>query len=744
MYARWFQLLAISLFVTGSSGVAVAAKPAPSFYQAYYLEHAQQDYAAAAELYGRVLNDGVAADTVLRQAREGLARCREELATVDLAGLMPAETFAYVELNNPGAQVSQLLDHLGLLGGDQATAVADQRVAISPKLVNALLGLRGAAVAITGFDPQKHKPTGVVVLHPGNLEVLRGAIETALPVAGSAETVGGYPLYYIHDGEFYVCLSSRLVIASPQKEQITAVLDRLAGRGGPSFANNEAMAEVLAGRQKPLLFLCADAKKAMPLISGLAGDCSELAQARAILDLDSWRSVSAKFGVHDDRVGMDLAIALDRGHHNLIYNLVRTPPVTRETFRGIPHGVVGFLVGAMNERDSRFPPVTGKRGPSSAAVTGLDVGREIFANVVDFSVFALPPAGEPGSGPALPEIAAVIRVHDPAKSELLWTQLLGIASMAAGAPTTDGTVQSIGDVQAKAYRFQDGVTVYVGARRDTLIASTTPAAMQAAVQAADGGSSILEDDDFAAALKQVGDDTSKALFLSPGRILRLAAPHMDNRDRQEIAPFVPLLRSTVVSLMTHESEEKLQLSAGVSGLPDVAPIIAQFIRQEQDEERFRQELRTVRQQHNWDRALELVDARLREGGMDTDLYRTRFDILALGKQDSQAARRCADDLLNRLDDATALNGFSWALLTDKRYQGAYSDVALRFAEKACANTNHGQWALLDTLALAKFEAEHDVDAAIGLQEKAIRLHGGDHQGLQQALQRYQSAREQQH
>ena len=58
----------------------------------------------------------------------------------------------------------------------------------------------------------------------------------------------------------------------------------------------------------------------------------------------------------------------------------------------------------------------------------------VAVTMVGFIVFALPPGTDGRSQQqwSVPDVAAVIRVNDPTRSEALWTQILGIASMAAG------------------------------------------------------------------------------------------------------------------------------------------------------------------------------------------------------------------------------------------------------------------------------------------------------------------------
>lgn len=223
-------LIGMLVVLAGTTGIARAESAEDKFYRAFYLEQAGGDWAAAAELYQEIASDHQADPELRSQAKAHLAICREELASGDFARLMPPEAWAYVEIKRPGDQFLKLLNELGLLAeADRIPTKGERRIAISPALIREGLGIRGAAVAITGFNPLKQVPSGVLVFHPGDLEVVRGLIETALPIGGQAtEPIEGFATYQV-EGKAFVTLTSRLVVVSSERSQIKGVLDRLSG-----------------------------------------------------------------------------------------------------------------------------------------------------------------------------------------------------------------------------------------------------------------------------------------------------------------------------------------------------------------------------------------------------------------------------------------------------------------------------------------------------------------------------------
>ena len=733
-------VIAVALLCPLSSSLAIAGDAQDVYYQAYFLEHEKGDYAAAAKLYSQVaaLRD---VDAELKsQAQARLAACREELASSDLLRLMPPDALAYAELNRPGEQVGRLLESLGLLAGDkpQLKPGAGRRIAVSPVLLEELLGLRGVAVAITGFDPRSEMPSGVAVINPGNLQVLRGVLESALPAAAeTVESTRGRQTFFVSDAHLYVCLTSRLIIASPDRNEIDNVLGRLDGTVKESLATVRDLPEVFAQRDDSMVFFCVNTRKIMPLIDKMHGGSGDLAKARAILDLDSLRWITGRAGVNGDGVFIELAARMDAGHHNLAYNIVRTPPISSETLASVPKGAAVFVAGALSEPGTQYRRPADEGG-GRPTVTGLDIGREFFANVKDFAIFALPPKGDGRSeGPPIPDVAAVIRVHDSSRSEALWTQILGIASMAAGAPTSDGKTENIGGIDATAYQFPPGVTILVGTNDDKLFIATTREALRRAGAAGKRGGSILTDEAFASSLSNRGENASKVAFVNPGRCLQIGRQFMGEGERQKTEPFVDLLSRTIVAVLTNESNQELRISAQVSGLPDIGPLVSGLIEREAHAARGRHESRSARRSGERDDAIEGVTHSIVDGGDPQD-DRQRFEALARDPAKREAALELGERIAKSIaDNPRELNNFAWELLTNDQYRNQFDAYALRLARKSCERTDHNDWASLDTLALASYRAGQ-IDSAIEFQKKAIELQSCDE--LNEALVRYEAGK----
>lgn len=559
------------------------AEEVPSkFYKAYYLDQALGDKAAAADLYADVVHSSGVSAEIRQQAEARLAACREDLVASDFARLMPPNPLAYVEVNRPGERISKLLDKLGLLAdANKLPAPGETRVAIHPALVEALLGMRGLAVAVTGFDPAQQRPSGVAVLHPGDMSLVRGAIESALPAAARPMgAIQGYPTYNI-ENEVIVTLTSRLVIISNEESQIEGVLYRMKNAGEDSLANNQALAEVRADRGDALAFFFVNPQPIMPLLQGAmaaaAAQDREAALAITLLDPRSVHSLAGTFDISDEGLLAEVTLRLDEGHRNLVFNFLRGPAIDPATLRCVPSNAAAFFALALNEAPDKYAKQTAG-GDERPVVTALDVGREVFANINGVAVFVVAPSSSTAtSRHEIPDIAAAITVNDPSKSAALWQQMLGIGSLVAGAPTMDGRAQEIEGVSVASYRFEDDITVYFASHDHYVLVASTEDAMSQALHSLRGGKNVLDDPAFAPIVNRLSPHTTLAACAHPGRLAQLSQRYMSPREVAEMQPYLPLLADTVASVSVTHSDRMLRFTTIVTGIPDVGDFVSEMV-----------------------------------------------------------------------------------------------------------------------------------------------------------------------
>jgi len=542
-----------------------------SFFRAYYLEHEQGDLEAALALYEEAAASGPRAQRA--RAAAAATSLSEDLVARDFARLMPPDAIVYAEVLRPGAAIEGLISQLGLLGSLDA---GPERYKISPLLISSVLGLRGVAVAVTEIDMQGGPPEFVAVFHPGDVNIARGLIETVVPSGGTpVDPIGSYQTWNI-EGEAFLTLTAKLAVLSSSRSGIEGVVARLRGQESSSLATSSAVQSAMEMRGDDLLFFCVNAEPVLPTIRKVlnhqaTGDPGA-AMALTMLDVPSLRTLAGSLSVGAKGLALELALDLAEGHHNLAFNMLRKPGLQKRTFELVPDDVAFFLATSLNEPQATR---TVARNPGEEPiVTAMDFGREIFGNIIDVAVYGIPP--EPGSASEIPDVAAVVRVNDPARSRALWKLILGMASQGSGSTSMEPEGVVIAGQQAERYEL-DGTSIYLVTTGGEMIFSPSVGAIAHSLEARRSGRSVLDDQAFAAPVRALQDTSTFAFLCSPGRAVRMGEAHMSAGDRREIMPVAHLLESTLVSVRVEHSDTRLAIRAALEGVPDVSRMLTQVI-----------------------------------------------------------------------------------------------------------------------------------------------------------------------
>ncbi len=724
MSARRLALLAV--LWTAASPLAAAQSAESLFHHAYFLEHERGHLEDALELYEQVARTADAGPALQSEAAGRAAGLREELASVDLARLLPAGAILYVELREPGEQLAELLRELGLLGRAE-DAARTGALAVSPELLQGLLGIRGAAAALTGVPGTSGPPEGVLVLDPGDMDILRGLIETLVPFRGRpGEPLEGRPTWIL-DGEVQVVLTERLVVASRDREELAGVLRRLRGEAADSLAADPALQEFLAPRGSDLFFACLNAAPVRPLLAALvehqtAADPG-LAMVPEVLDLASLRAVVARGGVVSDGLALDVGLHLESDHRNLAFNFLRAAALDPAVLDFVPAGAAAFVSGALNERGPALAALH-ENAAGEEVVTAADLGRELFANLAGLALFVLPSQG------MLPEAALVLTSNDPARSRAVLELALGLARLASGGKGLEAEEAEIAGAEALVFRLPFGISLHLVTHENALLLSASESAIERALRARADGESVRRDPAFASEVGAVGAGTTLAVVAHVGRCLATARPYLPQREWSELEPFVPAFEKTVVALRTEHGDARMGLSLALHGLPRIDGIVG--LRLAQARER--------RMAGASGAAPAAPGLRAAEQALDVGAVRERFDLLALEQRDGAAARQHVHAALPRLgEDVRGLNNLAWDLLTEERYGGLFDDLALEVATLANERTGHSVWQYLDTLALAKFRTG-SVREAVELEQAALeRADEAQRAELEQNLRRFRDA-----
>lgn len=680
-------------------------------HRAYFLHHEEGRLEEALKLYEDVASNRRASTELRERARRLAAEVHEDLIASDLTRLVPGDPILYAACMDPGRKLNSLLDQLGLL--TSAHDAGTQQLGISPLLLEGALGLRGAALAVTDIDPSGGPPEGVLILHAGDMKVVRGLIDTAVSMGGQpTDAIEGHPTWTIEEQGF-LTTTSRLVIVSGQRDQIEGVLARLDGDESDSLASSGALDESLAVRDG-LLSFCIRAEPVMPMIQGLlyreAQNDPELAMALTALDVGSLRSLSGLIDVDDEGVSLEASLRLADGHRNLAFNLLRMPNVDRGTLELVPKGAAFFVAGAVNPKGEVPAAMQGSHG--EPVVTAMDFGREIFGNLVDYAIFGLPPSRD-ANAPV--EAAVILRSNDVQRSRAIWDLVFAGATQFADPDTV-----SVAGHSVQQHRIE-GFPIYLGSAGDRVVIASSRGAMARALDATSSGASILDDPFYADGLDRMGSAT-KVIMANPGRCMRLGAPLAGGDEGAMMEQLSGVFDQTLLFLGVQHSATSLGVRARLSNLPDIGPLVTQAIRQQHGDHRFGMHAsapaQTVAVKKHAD-----PEARVRELVRQGDHAGARQACLAL--------------LEEAPGDAKRLNNFAWALLTDDAFGEAFDDLALALGERA-VELSPSSWQYLDTLALAAFRTG-DAERAVALERRCLELVDDKNRaGVREALARFEA------
>ena len=556
------------------SGARASAQDAEALlFEAYFLERERGELERAAELYRRVLADAAVQGDARAFATERLGDLAEDIASADLARLVPPETLVYVELDRPGAQLTQLLEGLGLLTEDGLDLPNAGRLVLRRELVEGLIGIRGAALAITRVDPNGGQPHGVLVVHPGDHDLARSALAGLVPAnATRVEPIGGRDAYRVEGGMFAV-VTRRLVLVGSTRRELSQALLRLDGELNDGLASNEAMKEALAARAGALLSVTLNGGGVAPMLDMLMAEAGKhdpgARVLRELLDPASLSTAALRLTVDEEGLELAASLELREDHQSLGFHLLRTARLDAAALDAVPVGAAGFVALALNDVGSGSGSAPGRTG-----VSMLDIGRELFANLDTLTLFALEPAGAPQG---MPDVALVLTVDDASRSREVWSTLLGLVSVASGAgATVEGTPFTVAGVEGTTHAMQGGPALHVVAHERHLILSPSLRALGAAI-ASTSGASIRRDTELAAEVAALPEHAVLAAVLAPARLMRALAPFMPPHERDALAPIAEALAATNTSVVLDHGPARLALRVRVNGLPRIERMLVGYL-----------------------------------------------------------------------------------------------------------------------------------------------------------------------
>jgi hypothetical protein len=621
------------LFAFGLFNAVAAAKPASVMLrEGLYAEEVEGDIDAAIKIYEQIINDKSASRENVAQAlyRQGMccmkkkddAGAREafvkittdyadqaeiiekvkplldDLMNYDPADLMPPETLIYVELGSPGEQIETILNMLkgtpfenplAAVGGGNAAgqgggqkSPADILAALlNPSMMAEFKKIKGMAVGATGIT-QNNNPPSVAVLYPGKSDALRGLIMMALTMAGTpGEPIEGIQTINIQSVAGAAYDDKVIIIAQPASQLQWCVRQYKGITSEPTLASsNKSFAKISKKqRQKNVVTVWANIDEAYTQALKMGQSPWELLRANAIGDFNNIDEFIMTVSMEPNSLNCKANVLFKDGHHCLAYDMIRTPNISRTALEAVPAEAIAVASFALS-------PANGvqadKVGTKIQNITGLDIGREIYANIEEVAIFAMPAdTNSVNRGfPPLGCLGLAITSHNPKQTRQILATLLGtVDAMSGNRPT--------GQIDANAGKFRVGMDggrelyCYMDQVKNTTVLSPNLGIVDASVTAVKNKKSLCTAGPLSEAVNKLQPATSKLILINAGGAIRLAAPAMnieslsDEQRNQLNANMEQLARAadrTTIEIRTDEQINSFSLNAAIKGIPPLNEI----------------------------------------------------------------------------------------------------------------------------------------------------------------------------
>ncbi len=606
-----------------------------------YAEQVDGDLDAAIRIYGQIIKDSSAQRSHIAQAmyRQGMCYLKkqdeqqakdvfaklvanysdqtkivdkvkpmlDELSDADPAALMPAETLIYIETGSPGRQIETILNMLkgtpfenplAALGGGKGPGPGgkshgDMMAALmNPAMMAEFKKIRGMGVGITGIA--QNNPPAIIVLFPGKSDALRGLILAGLGFLGRpGEPIEGMQSVVFSDGGGAAYDDTTVIIASPpaySAGQLSWSVRQYKGlTSEPTLASsNKSFAKLSKKeRQENALTIWANVDEVFAGLSKIFPQDeipSQIRIADGFADFKNIDDLIIFCNIQEKGIALEKNIAFKDGHRCLAYNVIRTPNLSKAGFEAVPSEAVGLVSLALGEAGSAQTKAIGK---GIESLTGLDIGREIFANIEQITLFALPP--ESTSNTVIPPIATnlglAVTSHNPQQTREILTQLLTVSNLIASQFGGDKPEQSTGKYQIGLVNNQK-LYCYMNQMNKTTVLSLNPDVVETSISAIRRRRSVCTAGPLREAVNNLSPTTSKLVLVNVGGGIRIADAFLNatynnpqNPAHKILAHLAQICDNTSIQFYTDEKINNINARLSIDQLPpldNVFPLLMQL------------------------------------------------------------------------------------------------------------------------------------------------------------------------
>jgi len=614
----------LALTATLTCNAALAATTGELLQQGLYAEEVEGNIDSAIKTYGQIIKNSSAPPNHVAQAlyRQGMCYMKikdeasartvleklvaeyssqtelvekakpvlDDLTDFDPAALMPTGTLVYMEFGSPGRQIETILSMLkGTPYENPLAAVAGQPgnnpgqkspgdilgALLNPSMMAEFKKIRSSAIGVTGMA-QDH-PEMIAVLYPGKSDALRGLILAGLGMAGKpGEAIEGLQRVDLPE-DMAVAYDDKVVIMSRPASQLVWCVKQYKGLiSEPTLASsNKSFAKLnKAQRQKNALTVWAKVDEVYAKILKMfpPGQVPpQLLSVNAIVDFGHIDELILTEFVETTGLGSRFDVQFKDGHHCLAYDLIRTPNISKAALEAVPSDAVAVVSFSLNQADSAQSE---KVRSKIQNVTGLDLGREIFANVEQVTIFAMPMTGS-ATNVLLPgQLGLAITSRNPEQTKQVLATLF--STMNPGQQNAQPGRYKVGN--------KNGQDIYCHMEQvnGTTLLSLDRNIINASVASIKNRKSVTTSGPLSKSVGKLAPTTSKLLLVNAGGAIRLLGPQMklegltDEQIKEWNSSLDQLARAadaTTIEILTDEQLNSFTMNQGVNGMPPLNQIL---------------------------------------------------------------------------------------------------------------------------------------------------------------------------
>ncbi|MHC4323764.1 MAG: sugar-binding protein [Planctomycetota bacterium] len=627
-----FKSIKIILFlaVVLVTSAALAKSASVLLQEGLYAEEVDGDLDAAIKIYAQVIKDDSAQRSHVAQAmyRQGMCYMKkqqeqqaklvfdelitdysdqtkiiskvkpllQELSNADPAALMPPDTLIYLEIGSPGKQVETILNMLegtpienplAAIGGPSQGGTSPGNIMaglLNPNMMAEFKKIRGMGVGVTGI-PQNDAPPAIVVLFPGKSDALRGLVMGALVFVGKpVEAIEGMQCVEFPEGGGAAYDDNVVILASPDAYsagQLTWSVKQYKGIGNePTLASsNKSFARISRkDRQENALTIWANVDQVYMALATIypQGEIPQaIVNANSMADLKNIDDLIAFLSIEENGIALEANVGFKEGYSSLAYDLFHTPQLSKAAFDVVPADAVALLSVAPGEADSAQSQAIREQIRN---MVGLEIGGDVFANIDQVTLFALPSAVSSGETPAgIPPIATsfglVLTSENPRQTRQIMTGLLTATNLIAS--------QSGDDSDANVGRYQielvNKLTLhcYTNQENKTTVLSLNPQIIEASASALGTRKSVTSGGPLKDAMNKLSPKTSKLVMINVGGAIRAGGAlflmdlpdDSDSNAGELLGQLADNCDKTTIQLRTFEGQNNFNVRAGISDLP---------------------------------------------------------------------------------------------------------------------------------------------------------------------------------